>query len=39
MPTLSQIQKEINLQIHEVAALWTPIYELVHPGYLDPSQF
>jgi hypothetical protein len=39
MPTVAQIQKEINLQIYEVAALWTPIYELVHPGYWDPSQF
>jgi len=39
MPTLSQIEKEINLQIYEVAALWTPIYEQVHPGHWDPSQF
>lgn len=38
-PTLSNLQKDINLQIYEVAALWTPIYELIHPGHWDPLQF
>jgi hypothetical protein len=38
-PTISAIEKSINLQRHELAALWTPIYGVVHPGYWDPSQF
>jgi hypothetical protein len=38
-PTLTVIEKSINLQYQEVAALWTPIYGVVHPGHWNPSQF
>ena len=38
-PTISQIEKSLNLQINEVAALWTPIYDVIHKGHWDPTQF
>jgi hypothetical protein len=37
--TVTQIEKSIGLQINEVATLWTPIYDVVHPGHWDPTQF
>jgi len=33
------MEKSLGLQINEVAALWTPIYDVVHPGHWNPTQF
>jgi hypothetical protein len=38
-PSVPAIEKNLNLQFHEVATLWTPIYGVVHPGHWDPAQF
>lgn len=37
--TVAQMEKSLGLQINEVAALWTPIYDVVHPGHWDPTKF